>query len=402
MTDDAQGPNGRSVQANATDQAFMAVPIHEDWGCVNPELPNAGVSLPDLFGDNASRARYWLPGPPDSAATPNLERFWNQLRSDSTPGSTVFVQVSIDPTGPLTLAIPPGTESVPTGWARDNFVSRQSNSPNWSGAFVAAVGGVVVTQVVGSWTIPVVSRPASSVDEFRSSQWVGLDGQSSFDGAALPQIGTTQQIAPGANTAPPVNQFVWFEWWANAKSNEQDHVMPKYIELTNDPAIPKFMAGPGDEILCCLEIIQATPETLPVPLSGQSQEQFPLLARMCIKNQTRKRFVMPFLVYPPVVYGRRAQVRGAAADWIVEVPHQMGAGDQFKLPAFRDPFIFGDCVAAVATDHAAPTQGERTLVVSKRINMIGLRRNVGRVDVIAKAVNPRINDVSFKVQVDGN
>jgi hypothetical protein len=78
-------------------------------------------------------------------------------------------------------------------------------SSNWSGyvsvASLGATGIGTVTQVVGTWTVPTVTGPATGITY--SSSWVGLDG---FASPTVEQIGTEHDYVDGV---PQL--YAWYE-----------------------------------------------------------------------------------------------------------------------------------------------------------------------------------------------
>jgi hypothetical protein len=112
---------------------------------------------------------------------------------------------------PVTYARFGSAESVGSrhwaGRVRDSTLSATAtgDSLNWSGyATVQSLGATgigSVTQVVGSWTVPTVTGPATGISY--SVNWVGLDG---FTSPTVEQLGTEQDYVEGVPT-----YFAWFE-----------------------------------------------------------------------------------------------------------------------------------------------------------------------------------------------
>lgn len=282
--------------------------------------------------------------------------------------------------------------------------SRESRGPNWSGAAVAAVDSCTLTQVVGSWVEP-TSHPAGTLGPsrtFRSSLWIGFNGHAAYLDAAMPQIGTLQEIIYVNDHWEP-RHWVWFEWWANTQGGAiVQSLLPCYLDL---------QVQPGDTVLCRVDLVPSDPVACP-------QATFPHVARMCIcvehpataTSQSSKVLVMPFVVYPSVVDGVRARVMGSTANWIAELPTNVWQpNDPWLLPrlgtgaASADPVRFAHCAAASALDPGAPLIAEHTLAVSKRFHMFsGEPRGSPSLARIATSLTPRISDTAFEIQVDGN
>lgn len=379
----------------------MATGYYPCWeGRVNQDIPpqptNACPSQA-LFSNRNLRLRYWLPDPPGNNF-PALQTFWERLST----GITAYRKVA-GISGPKLFSQPAAGATV-AGWLQAGNSRRQSHSPNWSGASVRAVSGGTFSQVVGSWTEPEVERCGTYniAQEFRSSIWVGFNGHASFADAALPQIGTSQQIVcENQSGGWQKKHWVWFEWWANTEdSGQASNVKPIYIDLDVEP---------GDTVLCGIELVP-----------GTTADPSPFVARMCIcvehldettePPSLRKVLVMPFIVHPPTIDNRRVQVSGASANWIAELPHFLPPITQpFLMPRFGpgptcdSALEFAHCVAARTPLLGQTMDTEVTLAVSRRINMFGLQADEDtRVVPVATTRTPRQSDTEFAIRVDGN
>ena len=379
----------------------MAIVTPRGWeGRPNPDLPpdpTKSCGSAELFSDPDQRLRYWLPKPPGNDF-PALQAFWDRLSA----GITEYRMVRAIQ-GPRLLSQPTGGATV-AGWLRAGGSSRQSHSPNWSGASVRAVRGGTFSQVVGCWTEPEVERCGVHNDgqEFRSSVWLGFNGHASFADAALPQIGTSQQIVYENKSRQWLKEhWVWFEWWANTEEIDvASNIKPVYIELDVEP---------GDTVLCSVELIP-----------GTNADPSPFVARMCVcvehldqstfPPSMRKVLVMPFIVHPPVMDGRRVQVSGASANWIVELPHFLEPVTQpFLMPRFNpgrapdNTLDFAHCVAARTPLLGQDVDTEVTLGVSRRTSMFGLLTDEDtQVEPVSTTLTPRLSDTGFAIRVDGN
>jgi hypothetical protein len=78
--------------------------------------------------------------------------------------------------------------------------TRYETSPNWSGAYITPKRSRMFTEVHGSWQVPTPSPPVDGKGsppadgDYRSSAWIGLDGQRRYLNSSLPQIGTSQFV----------------------------------------------------------------------------------------------------------------------------------------------------------------------------------------------------------------
>lgn len=370
-------------------------------GRTNAQLPDPPTSANPstaLFADPVARKLFWLPDPP-GADCPGLQAFWTRLST----GITAYrCPETIDgPTRDIEfLSNPPAGDIRPEDWVRGNGASRQSRSPNWAGATVHAVDGGTLTQVVGGWTEPGLVRSGSYLpeQEFRSSVWIGFNGHAAYYDAALPQIGTMQRIFSDDVGTLQTEHWVWFEWWANTKAVDAAKLLlPVYLNLD---------VGPGDTVLCSVEIIPGDP-------AADHEETYPFVARMCVcveyLHKPDKVLVMPFIVHPPLVDRHQVRPTGSTANWIAELPDNVDKAHPFLMPRFvtqadpADTVTFEHCAAAVAVHAGAPIFGEQTLEVSRRFHMFSKPpERADALEKIATALTPRISDTAFSIQVTGN
>ncbi len=368
-------------------------------GRVNPDIPPQPTPAKPsafLFSVQAERTRYWLPDPPGPGFAA-LQAFWERLSTNITEYRRARVIQ-----GPLFA--PVSTTSLADGDAdgyrvRFGRASRESRSPNWSGAAVAAVDSSTLTQVVGSWVEPIARKAGrhTQAQEFRSSIWVGYNGHAAYLDASLPQIGTLQRIAY-ENNRWHTSHWAWFEWWANTRGRTVDEdLLPIYLDLD---------VRAGDTVLCRIDLIASDPVHYPI-------ETFPSVARMCIcveraasaTHPASKVLVMPFVVYPPEIdtAGNRSEVWGCAANWIAELPTNVQVNAPFLLPQLKDDVTFAHCAAASAFEPGAPLIAEHTLEVSNRFHLYSREpRGNPSLARIATCLAPRTSDTQLSIQVDGN
>ncbi|KRD96327.1 hypothetical protein ASE63_11575 [Bosea sp. Root381] len=182
-------------------------------------------------------------------------------------------------------------------------------SANWSGGYVTPRDGQSFASVMGRWRVPTVSVPlGGSEPEYRSSTWIGLDGQRFYLDASLPQIGTKQQCWPGS---PRRQRYrTWFQWWARGQATEEQPL--------------RLAICPGDEVSAVITVFDET-------------------SVICnLKNETRGLMLEAFRAFAP----GPCRISGATAEWIMERPSPDGADgwDAFPLPVFT-PFAFTGCIA---------------------------------------------------------
>ena len=79
-------------------------------------------------------------------------------------------------------------------------------------------------------------------EKYRSSTWIGFDGQRRYYRSTLPQIGTAQNIDP-VTGVPTRSYFAWWQWW---------------VRDVLEQAFPIMLAAPeihaGDLIMCFMQV----------------------------------------------------------------------------------------------------------------------------------------------------
>src|SRR5262245_42217487 len=226
--------------------------------------------------------RYGIPPKPDPAQQPALTRFWTEMYSL-----------------PLVFVVPPSLPAV----LPQPRISREA-SRNWSGAYITPRNGQQFTEVHATWEIPLVAAPAgmSASAEYRSSIWIGLDGQRRYFDSSLPQLGTGQCV----NAPLPTPAFhTWCQWWL--RDNPQTYV----------PDILSVGVAPGQRVMASLRVLNET------QVHG------------IIENRTTGA-ILPFIMVAPtdMLSGMQLKVSGATAEWIVERPAGGIMGELYELPDY--------------------------------------------------------------------
>jgi Peptidase A4 family len=294
--------------------------------------------------------RYGIPPQPNARELPMGAAFWTEM---FTP-PLVFTEATY-----LLMADP----VLISDQLRMTTSGQRESSLNWSGAYITPRDGRQFTEVHGRWEVPNVMAPAgtSGNAEFRSSIWIGFDGQRRYFDSSLPQIGTAQFL--NAPNDPPLS--VWWQWW-----------------LRDNPAT-------------------YFPVTLPLPIV----QGHLMLASLLVLNETQVHFLIenrttgavypPFTIDAPMLSGIQAKVSGATAEWIVERPTDSN-GDLHELPDYHR-VSFTNCFAMSA--HMPPGQLpgaglEQTLDGARLINMHKVDRNPSRTVIISRAaVRPDLGHV---------
>ena len=284
-------------------------------------------------------ARYGIPPKPDPDQQPALTRFWIEMYSR-----------------PLVFVAPPPLEAIlPTR-------IRREASLNWSGASITPRNGQQFTEVHATWEIPLVAAPAGmpGAAEYRSSIWIGLDGQRRYFDSSLPQLGTAQFVHAPA-TAPPFH--TWCQWWL--RDNPQTYV----------PVILSVGVAPGQRVMASLSVLNET------------------RVHGIIENRTTGE-ILPFTMDAPTdtSSGIQLKVSGATAEWIVERPADE-TGEPYELPNYGT-LHFTNCCALSAEMPAGGVPGpgrEQTLDGARLIRMYKSARKPSRTVMISKAERPDVD-----------
>ena len=204
--------------------------------------------------DNRELARYGLPERPDRDAEPELFAFWELML-----GSGTEVIAPLFPWDPLVERRVLRQRQSPL--PRQGFSHRET-SENWSGAYITPLPRPNrFFHAMGSWSAPRTWRPiipprgVGPGEEYRSSTWVGIGGERSYN--SMPQIGTSQNICSdgGGPAEPPV---AWWQWWIKGRKG---HDVPIPIE--------NFEVCEDDKILASLTVEAPTPGDVRFNLKNQ-------------------------------------------------------------------------------------------------------------------------------------
>lgn len=221
-------------------------------------------------------------------------------------------------------------------------------SVNWSGGYVASRAGHSFVSVMANWTVPSVSVPSGGTEpDYRSSTWIGLDGQKFYLDSSLPQIGTSQRCSAGA--AGGAEYGAWFQWWARDQGTQEESLL--------------LPISPGDEISA---IIRA---------SGEAS----VICNM--KNVTKGIMLEAFTAFAP----GSCRISGATAEWIMERPSppESDGWKAYDLPAYAS-FAFTDCIAE-SRGAANPERQDHGLETARLIRMYEITANPTRVRTISTA-----------------
>ncbi len=313
-------------------------------------LPEPGFD--PLTASPEQLSHYGLPAKPNADTHPARYAFWHELFSP--PLLFREVMFSFAP-------LPQRTTLTYRRTALGRRTVHQS-SPNWSGAYIAPRDRRIFNEVHGAWQVPTPSPPAPAVPiglhEYRSSTWIGLDGQRRYYHSSLPQIGTAQFIEVEAGVAAEPTYSAWWQWWVKN-------------DFSQPPVTLSLAVKAHDAIMAS------------VIVDGDRQG-----VRFMIKNVTTGHIVGPFGESAPP-QAIPLKVSGATAEWVMERPAVWLSDVLYDLPNYNT-VLFNNCLAMAASPRGGPIK-ERRLQGAKLIDMYEVRRNPQRTAKIsvAKLINER-------------
>jgi len=305
-----------------------------------------------LTASAAQLAFFVLPELPNPRTDPGRYRFWRKFYSPPLR----FIDAEF-------LPLVPNQRLRSAQLRRIAAATSRETSRNWSGAYISPRDGRMLTEVYGVWHVPAVFTPAGAPTgvEYRSSTWIGLDGQRRYLDSSLPQIGT-QQFAEDVAGVQTLTTECWWQWWL------RDHM---------NPSVPiPLPVAPGDEMMASMIVIDETH------------------VRFYIKNVTSgglspKIFVKsaPQATLPDgsgvVQVEVSVEVSGATAEWVMERPTVWASEELHELPQYGTVEFFG-CGAVSARNPGEPGRGE-TLVGARFINMQKVETDPSRTVTISVA-----------------
>lgn len=221
-------------------------------------------------------------------------------------------------------------------------------SVNWSGGYLTPRYGHSFVSVMADWTVPTVSTPPGGTEpEYRSSTWIGLDGQKAYLDSSLPQIGTSQRCTSGS--AATAQYGAWFQWWARGQVTEE-------VPL----ALP---VDPGDVISAIITVFDET-------------------TVICnLRNVTRDITLEAFKAFAP----GPCRISGATAEWIMERPSppESDGWEAYALPVYT-PFAFTACIAETRAPGSIVLH-DRDLEASRLIRMYAIDAAPPRIRTVSTA-----------------
>jgi hypothetical protein len=290
----------------------------------------------------AMLAKFGIPPKPNGEELPMLAEFWTEMFSPPLMFRKEEYALMPDPV-------------LISDQLRMSTTGQRESSLNWSGAYVTPRNGRQFTEVHGRWQVPAVTAPAgtSGNPEFRSSTWIGLDGQRRYFDSSLPQIGTAQFL--NAPSDPPYS--VWFQWWL------RDNPVTYY------PVILLLPITPGDRMMASLRVLNET------------------RVHFLVKNRSTGIFFRFTMDAPSDMSSSiQANVSGATAEWVVERPTSASTGELHELPDYGS--VVFRCLAISAHMPPGGTPGpqvESALDGARFINMYKVEHNPSQTVVISQS-----------------
>jgi hypothetical protein len=177
-------------------------------------LPDRGIDLEELLIEEL-RQRYYLPPLPEAAQAPQLRALLRQIFTKESRFVKTGFEIVADVAHPASHA-----GEAQQGLA---FASRWGTSRNWSGAVIAAHGGMTFNTIGASWTVPTAAAPLTPAGQglsaaaepgkaFQCSVWIGLDGYR-LSSMSLPQMGTVSRIRQDGTP----EYYAWVQWWVRGR-----------------------------------------------------------------------------------------------------------------------------------------------------------------------------------------
>jgi hypothetical protein len=307
---------------------------------ITSQVPPAGFD--PLTAPEAALAELGFPKRPDPELRPAEYAFWQEMFAPDLK----FEAFAFD--------ILPLSTTQTRGFVGQ--LPRRQTSFNWSGAYITPRDGTVFLSIWGKWRVPTPNVPPGGAagDKYRSSTWIGFDGQRRYYRSTLPQFGTAQHIDPiGGN--PTRSYFAWWQWWVRDVAG-QAYPMPL--------AAPTI--HPGDRIICYMQVA-----------NNRSAVSF------VIANLTTGHIVAFTQGAPPDNWNQPFKVPGATAEWVMERSADAPDPTPLQLPDYGR-VDFRDCGAMAINLKTGTTVG-RSLSAARLIDMYVVKHNPERTAKISIA-----------------
>jgi hypothetical protein len=240
---------------------------------------------------------------------------------------------------------------------------RRQTSLNWSGAYITPRDGTVFLSMWSQWRVPTPNLPpgGAAAAKYRSSTWIGFDGQRRYYQSSLPQIGTAQNIDPVMGN-PTRSYYAWWQWWV------RDVPGQTFTPLDE----PKIHA---DDLVSCYMQVANTRTAV----------------SFVITNLTTN-VSLPFTQSaPPDAWNLPFKVSGATAEWVMERSADPPDPTPLELPDYGT-VNFTDCSATAINMNTGATVA-RSISAAKLIDMYVVRQNPER--TVKISIAKPIDDAEF-------
>jgi hypothetical protein len=298
---------------------------------ITSHVPRAGFD--PLTAPQEALVELGFPRRPDRALRPAEYAFWEEMFAPQ----PIFQAFAFD-------ILPFAATQKRAFVAR---LPRRQTSLNWSGAYIMPRDGTVFLSMWSQWRVPTPSLPpgGAAAEKYRSSTWIGFDGQRRYYQSSLPQIGTAQNIDPVMDV-PTRSYYAWWQWWA------RDLAGQTFTKL-DDPKIH------ADDLISCYMQVANT----------RSEVSF------VITNLTTNVSVQ-FTQGPPDNWNPPFKVSGATAEWVMERSADPPDPTPLELPNYVK-VDFTDCGATAINMNTGATVA-RSISAAKLIDMYVVRQNPER------------------------
>lgn len=314
---------------------------------ITSKLPPAGFD--PLTAPPEALAEFGFPRRPDQAVRPAEYAFWREMFAPH----LIFRAFDFDI---VSFAV-----TQPRGFVAQ--LPRRQTSFNWSGAYIMPRDGTVFLSMWSQWRVPVPNVPAGGLAnrKYRSSTWIGFDGQRRYYQSSLPQIGTSQNLDPVMGVPTP-SYFAWWQWWVRGVPGQT------FTQLLQ----PTIHAG--DLIRCFMQVANT-----------RSDVSF------VITNLTTGVSVQFTQTAPPDNLHLPFRVSGATAEWVMERSADPPDPTPLELPDYGR-VDFTDCGATAINMDTGATVA-RSLSAAQLIDMYVVRQRPERTVKISIATPT--NDTEF-------
>jgi hypothetical protein len=224
--------------------------------------------------------------------------------------------------------------------ARQIFASttttRYEDSKNWSGAEIVPHGANQFVQIFGEWAVPSPiipppydRGPQNRTNVYKSSTWIGLDGDRRYLNSSLPQVGSGQCLTVDPTGVETRKYYVFFQWWAR------------------------------DQVRLTLDTIKGIEIKAGTSVMGLVWAIDPTHVIVVFRNFAPLNQITVFVRQSPETKTIRPIISGATADWIMERPTVLElGGTALELFPSYDRVHFKHCVAGVARTAGQSTSEE--------------------------------------------